>query len=137
MYDVEKREITKEFERDGNQVNGYVDGELLICEWENVEINTPEEFSTHLIQKNIDGKKKVDIELKPTLSVVECGSEIILKTVPPIKERMYGFKGDLYEAESYYQDMFSGNLKTLLSKDGLGNYWVTRVSSSEQIILKK
>ena len=126
IYDIETRSVKEEAQRATNQIHGYVNGQLLICEWENVEIDSPEEFSTHLTQKKKGGDIILDVQLRPTLSVIECRDDIILKTVPPIKERMYEFKGDLYEVESYYQDMFSSNLKILLSKDGLGNYWVTK-----------
>jgi hypothetical protein len=124
LFDVVKREVMEVFERSDNQVHGYINGELMVCEWENIEIDSPEEFSTHLLQKRKD-EVVLDIELKPTTSVIECNDEIILKTVPPIEEKMYEFDDELVELEEYYEDMLSFDYKRLLSRDDLGNYWIT------------
>ncbi|MCD4811902.1 hypothetical protein K8R14_04915 [bacterium] len=125
LYSVVEREVVEEFEKEGNQILGYCDMDVLICEWENREMESPEEYSTHLIQEGSDGERVVDIELKPTVEVVECKEKIILRTVAPVEEKLFEFSDDLYEVEDYQEDMFSPNFRKLLSKDDLGSYWIT------------
>jgi hypothetical protein len=78
-----------------------------------------------LVVDSIDGENLLDIELKPTVEVVECRETPILKTVFPIKEKYYLFKDRLYEVKSYDEDLLSPTFKRLLLRDSLGNYWVT------------
>lgn len=124
-YDVVDRQVVEEFERKENEVLGYIRGTGVVsCEWYNREIESPEEFSTHLLQKR-GNEVVLDIELRPTTSVIECRDEIILKTLPPIEEKYFEFSDELFELDDYIGDMLSPNYKRLLSRDSLGKYWIT------------
>jgi hypothetical protein len=124
IFNIESREKMKRISRKGNILLGS-DGENgYLCRWKNREIGSVDEFSTHLVIDSIDGKNLLDIELKPTLEVVECRGAPILKTVFPIKEKYYLFKDRLYEVKSYDEDLLSPTFKRLLLRDSLGNYWV-------------
>lgn len=125
-YDVVNREVLDEYEREGNQLWGYCKEGVFVCGWSNREIDSPDEFSTHLKVDHRDGENILDVELRPTVEVVECRNDPFLKTVFPIEERYFSFSDELYEVGGYEIDMLSPNLKRLLSRDGLGSYWVTQ-----------
>jgi hypothetical protein len=125
IYDIVKREILEEYERKENQLWGMCSEGVFVCGWSNKEISSPEEFSSRLIVDHRDGENILDVELKPTVEVVECGGEPLLKTIFPIEEKYFSFTDELYEVDSYDEDLLSPNFKRLLSRDSLGNYWVT------------
>ena len=124
-YDVVNREILDTYEREGNELWGYCKEGVFLCGWENRDISSPDEFSTHLRVEGSDGDELFDVELKPTVEVIECRNDPLLKTIFPIEEKFFSFKDELYEVGSYEIDMLSPKFKRLLSKDSLGNYWVT------------
>jgi hypothetical protein len=124
-YDVVNREVLDEYEREENQLWGYCKEGVFLCGWENRDISSPDEYSTHLRVDDSNGESILDVELKPTVEVVECSDIPLLKTIFPIEERYFSFKDELYEVESYEMDMLSPNLRRLLSRDSLGNYWIT------------
>lgn len=123
LYNIIEREEVEKYERKENQVFGY-DEEVVYCEWRNREINSIDEYSTHLVKKNITGDVLLDIEFKPTVYVLECGKKIILKTVPPIEERYYLFSDKLYEIDNYSPKMISSNHKYFFTLDNFNNYWI-------------
>jgi len=125
VYDVVNREIVEEYDREGNEILGY-EGGLYRCYWENRERKTVDEYSTHLRVERDNGEVVYDIELKPTVEVVECSKRPILRTVFPIKEKYYVFDRELYEVEEYRRDILSSDYIKMLSVDDLGNYWVTK-----------
>ena len=125
LYNVVNREVIEEYVRGENQLWGYDRGDLFTCFWENRDIDSPDEYSTHLRVERSDREVVFDIELRPTVVVVECGAGSLLRTVFPIEERYFSFEDELYEVESYDLDMLSPKFKRLLSRDSLGNYWVT------------
>lgn len=125
LYDVVSREIVEEYPREGNQLWGVCSEGVFLCGWFNRDIESPDEFSSRLrVESN--GEEVLDVELKPTVEVVECGREPLLKTVFPIEEKFFSFTDELYEVGRYEVDMLSPNFKRLLSRDSLGNYWVTK-----------
>jgi hypothetical protein len=128
VYDIKQREKQKEFKKKSNQVVGYKDDKYLICEWENRSIDSSEQFSTHLKQTTEDGKILQDLELKPTLEVIECREEIILRTVYPLEEKFYFFDSDLFEIEEYKENILSPNLTHWLSTDDFNNYWINKIT---------
>jgi hypothetical protein len=123
LYDVVKREIIEEYEKSENQLFGIYKGDLFICGWSNREIDSPDEFSTHLTIKERE-EEIVDVELKPTIEVIKCGKNPILKTIFPIRERLFSFKDGLYEIDDYKRERLSPNLKRVVDRDSLGNYWI-------------
>lgn len=128
IYDVVRREVVEEYERRENQILGYEKGNLISCFWENRDISSPDEYSTHLWIERSNGEAFLDIELKPTVEVVECSSTPLLRTVFPIEEKYFVFKDELFEVESYEIDLLSPKFRRLLGRDRLGNYWVTQFS---------
>lgn len=128
LYDVVKRERVEEYERGENQLWGVCKQGVFLCGWSNREIESPDEYSTHLSVDREDGEKVIDVELKPTVEVVECSKSPSLKTIFPIEERYFSFEDELYEVGSYEMDLLSPNLKRVLSRDSMGSYWVTEFS---------
>ncbi len=126
LYDVVNREIVEGYGRDVNEILGYDDG-LYRCFWENRERNNVDEYSSHLRVEKDKGEVIYDIELKPTLEVVECSKRPVLRTVFPIKEKYFVFDRELYEVEEYHRDILSSDYKKMLRVDDLGNYWVTKL----------
>lgn len=124
VYDVVNREIVEEYDRELNEILGYDDG-LYRCFWENRERKTVDEYSTHLTVEKENGEVVYDIELKPTIEVVECSKRPILRTIFPIEEKYFVYDRELYEVEEYNRDMLSNDYMKMLSIDDLGNYWVT------------
>jgi hypothetical protein len=125
IYDVVNREVVEEFVREENQLWGVCKEGVFVCGWSNREIDSTDEFSTHLRVDRKGGENVLDVELKPTVEVVECSDVPLLRTIFPIEERYFSFTDELYEVESYEIDVLSPNFKRLLSRDSLGNYWVT------------
>jgi hypothetical protein len=125
LFDVITREIIDEYPREENQLWGVCKEGVFLCGWSNREIESPDEFSTRLRVDHRDGENILDVELKPTVEVVECSDIPLLKTIFPIEEKYFSFTDELYELESYEVDMLSPNFKRLLSRDSLGSYWVT------------
>jgi hypothetical protein len=123
LYDVVEREIVEEYEKSENQLFGMYRDNLFICGWSNKEINSPDEFSTHLIIKENE-EEIVDVELKPTVEVVECSKNPILRTIFPIEEKLFSFKDGLYEIDEHKTRKLSPNLKRVIDRDSLGNYWI-------------
>ncbi len=124
IYDVINRDIAEEYDREINEILGYDNG-LYRCFWENRERQTVDEYSTHLTVEKESEDIIYDIELKPTVEVVECSKRPILRTVFPIEERYYVFDKELFEVQEYNGDILSTDYKKMLSIDDLGNYWVT------------
>jgi hypothetical protein len=127
LYDVNKREIVKEYRREENQLCGYENDSFLICNWKNRNIKSRDEYSTYL-EIGINGDEIINIELKPTVEVVECKTNPILKTVFPIEERYYIFKEDLYEIEKYRHDIVSPNLLKIIELNSQNEYWITKLT---------
>jgi hypothetical protein len=125
IYNVVNREVIKEYDREINEILGYEDG-VYRCYWENRERKSVDEYSTHLRVEKENGEIVYDIELKPTVEVVECSNRPILRTVFPIQEKYYVFDDELYEVEEYNSDMLSNDYMKMLSVDDLGSYWVTQ-----------
>jgi hypothetical protein len=125
IYDVVNREVIKEYDREINEILGYEDG-VYRYYWENRERKNVDEYSTHLTVAKENGEVVYDIELKPTVEVVECSNRPILRTVFPIQEKYYVFDDELYEVEEYNSDMLSNDYMKMLSVDDLGSYWVTQ-----------
>lgn len=125
IYDVVKREVVEEYEREENQILGYEKETLFNCFWENRSIDSPDEYSTHLIVDKGSDVMLLDVELKPTVEVVECSKSPLLKTVFPIEEKYFVFDEELYGVENYQMDVLSSRFNRLLNRDGVGNYWVT------------
>ena len=130
IYDVEDREIIKEYEKESGEVYGYQKNEIFICKTENRTRNSIEEYSTHLTKLNLNNEILLDIELKPTLEVLECKDQIILKTIFPIEENFYTFIDDLYPLEEYRQDILSPKLRYLLEVDNFGEYKIKKYTIS-------
>jgi hypothetical protein len=124
IYDVSDREIKKTYEKSENELWGIDKGATYLCIWENREINSADEFSTHLIVKNEDGNKIINTELKPTVEVWECGKSPVLKTVYPLEEKYFIFTNQLYELESPYesQSIYKGN--KVIIQDKMNRYWL-------------
>jgi hypothetical protein len=127
LYDVVERKIVEEYEKSENQLFGIYKNDLFICGWSNREINSPDEFSTHLTIKENE-EEIADIELKPTVEVIECSKNPILKTTPPIEEKLFSFKDGLYEIDEYKTEKLSPNFKRVIDRDSLGNYWIISFS---------
>lgn len=127
IYNIEEREIIDEYEKTENHLWGY-DKELLLCTWENVDIDSPDEFSTHLTIANKDNVEILNTQLHPTVEVVRCTNPPILKTVFPIEEKYYYFDDDLYELQTYEVNTLSPDFRKMLNMDDLGNYWITKFS---------
>jgi hypothetical protein len=125
LNDVVKRKKVEEYEREVNQLWGVCKEGVFLCGWSNREINSPDEFSTRLKVDEEEGGNVLDVELKPTVEVVECKKSPLLKTIFPIEERYFSFEDELYEVGSYEMDLLSPNFKRLLSRDSVGSYWVT------------
>jgi len=126
-YDVIEREIVEEWDKENNQIWGYSKDSLFLCSWYNKEIDSPEEYSTRLLKENNQGEELLDIELRPTVEVIECKEDIILQTVAPIEEKVFSFTDDLYEIEEYGLDILSPNFKRLITRDDLSSYWITKL----------
>lgn len=128
VFNIEGREIKEEFPKDDNQVLGYEDETVFICEWENKTRDSIEEYSTRLVQSTFEDGELLNIELKTTLEVIDCREEITLKTVPPIEEKIFLFVNDLYEIGRYKEHSLSPNLKYLIQENELGNIRIIEFS---------
>jgi hypothetical protein len=124
IFDTKNREIIKEYNREENQLFGMKKGKLYLCEWENREISSIDQYSTHLKIKEFAGRDILDIELKPTLEVVKFGTNPILKTVFPIEEKFFIFNKDLYELDKYNINTLSPNLKSFIRIDNFDQHWI-------------
>ena len=134
VYNIIDRESKELFIKGVNEIYGYDNGEIYICKTETKDRNTIDDYSTHLSKTDLDGNLLLDIELKPTLEVLECRDNVILKTVFPIEEKFYVFSNDLYELKEYEEAEFSPNLRNFLYIDALGNYRIKNLRFSKSII---
>ena len=125
IYDVKNRDIVKQFEKKEIEVWGYENDKFLVCVCKNRNIQSKEEYSTHLKVNSRNGDNILDVELPPTVEIIECRSNPILKTVFPIEEKFFVFKDDLYEVKSFNQDRLSKWFNSMFVVDDLGNYWLT------------
>lgn len=124
IYDIKNREIINEYEKNNLEVWGFNNDKIFICNAENKVRETIEDYSTHLTKSDLDENILLDIELKPTLEVVECREDIILKTVFPIEEQYFIFTKDLYELTEYKDISLSPNLRYSINVDNLEKYQV-------------
>jgi hypothetical protein len=128
IYDVNDRKIKNSYQKTKNEIYGYDHGEVYICTVEIKDRNSTEEYSTHLRRINLDSDILLDIELKPTLEVLECREDTILKTIFPIEKKFYIFSDNLYELDEYKENFFSPNLKYFIDTNDLGNYVIKSFS---------
>ena len=128
LFDIENRNITEKHNKKENEVWGYENGKFIICEYKNRDIKSKEEYSTHLTIHLIDGENILDVELRPTVEVVECRKTPILKTVFPIEEKFFSFNKKLYEVSSYEVDLLSPNFLSIIQISIGNKYWITKFS---------
>jgi hypothetical protein len=131
VFDVSKREIVSEYNKKENEIVGIEDSSIFICKWENRKINSPDEYSTHLEKKDAKGDVILDIELKPTLEVLECRENILLRTVYPIEEKLFVFREQLYQVKKYRENMWAPKFRYLIRRDSLGKYEILQFRLSQ------
>jgi hypothetical protein len=120
-YNVLSREVYEFDEKEESMLFG----KNYICGWFNKEIRSEDEYSTRLTKDDYSGTRILDIELKPTLEVIECEENIVLRTLPPIAEDIFIQKDELFPIRRYMPRVLSPNLNKLLLQDDFGNYWIT------------
>lgn len=127
IFNTKSRSIVNKYEKGGNEILGYEDGELYTCRWSNREIHSLEEYST-LLEIKIEGSENKKIEIKPTVEPIDCREEIIMRTVFPLEENFYLFKDNLYQIGKYKQDFLSPNLLSFIKRSALGQYYINSFS---------
>jgi hypothetical protein len=125
IFNTQERIVTNEYEKEENQVLGYEYGKLYACEWSNREITSPEEYSTLLKFKEGDQEYR-RVGIRPTVEVVVCREEIVLRTVFPLEEKMFVFKEELSEIKRLEEGYISPTFTSFYVGGSLGEYYINR-----------
>jgi hypothetical protein len=140
QWDMDSRKVVSSEQVEKESILTSSNGKLLICFWENFEIDSPDEFSTVIYQREYQGEEK-EIWVRRTVKPIECFADriVAMNAFPTLEERYYEVdpsSGEFVEIDhvKMTSDVGTGSAQV----DSEGGIWVTRKiknSLRERIVL--
>ena len=107
IFNSEKRSFSEQIEKPINSSISISKNGLLICTWENFEIDDPEEYSTKItIYKYGEERDAETFEFHETLKTSNCSENILLleTSLPQLEKKYFKYDIDKEKFEEYEND---------------------------------
>lgn len=136
IYNPEKRTFLTPLLKPSDSVIGFADEKILICEWKNFKINSPEEYSTEIyIYIKGERKNKKVLKFHETIKPITCSLNILsLETSMPQLEKKafeYSFESEKLKEIPVFQQhitsFWTNSIHTITVRKDIGNIvWIYR-----------